>query len=62
MSAANKAIVRSFNHQVIEHCSHEAFEALVAEDFINHSAAPGQPQGREGLWHTFCHVLHPGLS
>lgn len=62
MSAANKAIVRNFNLQVIEQCSREAFEALVAEDFINHSAAPGQPQGREGLWHTFCHVLHPGLS
>jgi predicted ester cyclase len=62
MSAVNKAIARTFNHQVIEQCSREAFEALVAEDFVNHSAAPGQPQGRESLWHTFSNVLHPGLS
>ncbi len=35
---------------------------LVAKDFINHSAAAGQDTGREGLWHTFHNVLHPGLS
>jgi len=62
MSAVNKTAVRNFNQQVIEQCSRAAFEALVAEDFINHSAAPGQPQGREGLWHTFHNVLHAGLS
>ncbi|WP_285424563.1 ester cyclase [Pseudomonas sp. efr-133-TYG-103a] len=62
MSAVNKAVVRAFNRQVIEQCDREAFEALVAEDFVNHSAAAGQPNGREGLWHTFANVLHPGLS
>lgn len=62
MSAASKAIVRRFNHEVIQQCNREAFEALVAESFVNHSAPPGQPQGREGLWNTFHKVLHPGLS
>lgn len=62
MSAANKAIVHRFNHQVIESCNRHEFEILVAQDFINHSAAAGQDNGREGLWHTFHNVLHPGLS
>ena len=62
MSAANKAIVQRFNHQVIESCNRHEFEILVAQDFINHSAAAGQDNGREGLWHTFHNVLHPGLS
>jgi len=62
MSAVNKAIVRRFNHQVIENCNRREFEMLVAQDFINHSAAAGQNKGREGLWHTFHNVLHPGLA
>jgi predicted ester cyclase len=62
MSTVNKAIVRRFNQQVIENCSRDEFEMLVARDFINHSAAAGQDNGREGLWHTFNNVLHPGLS
>lgn len=62
MSAVNKDIVRRFNHQVIENCNQHEFEMLVAQDFINHSAAAGQDTGREGLWHTFHNVLHSGLS
>lgn len=62
MSAVNKAIVHRFNHQVIENCNRREFEILVAQDFINHSAAAGHDNGREGLWHTFHNVLHSGLS
>lgn len=62
MSQANKAVVLAFNQQVIEQCSRTAFESLVAENFVNHSAPPGQPNGREGLWNTFSRVLHPGLT
>lgn len=62
MSAVNKAIVHRFNHQVIENCNRHEFERLVAQDFINHSAAAGQDSGREGLWNTFHNVLHPALS
>lgn len=62
MSASNKAIVRRFNHQVIENCNRNEFDSLVAADFINHSAAVGQDNGREGLWHTFHNILHRGLS
>ncbi|WP_296254212.1 MULTISPECIES: ester cyclase [unclassified Pseudomonas] len=62
MSAANKAIICTFNLQVIERCDRAAFEALVAESFVNHTAAAGQPSDRESLWHTFRHVLHSGLT
>lgn len=62
MSEANKAVVLAFNREVIEACSRAAFERLVGEHFVNHSAPPGQPNGREGLWNTFSKVLHPGLS
>jgi len=62
MAAVNKAIVNRFNHQVIECCNRHEFDTLVAQDFINHSAVAGQDNGREGLWHTFHNILHPGLS
>lgn len=62
MSATHKTIVQRFNQEVIAQCRREAFEALVADGFVNHSAAPGQDSGREGLWHTFKHVLHAGLA
>lgn len=62
MSATHKTIVQRFNQEVIAQCRREAFETLVADGFVNHSAAPGQDSGREGLWHTFKHVLHAGLA
>lgn len=62
MPSTNKAIVRRFNQEVIAQCQRDAFEALVAEDFINHTAPSGNPEGRESLWHTFKNVLHAGLS
>lgn len=58
----NKAIIRRFNSEVIEQCNRDAFETLVAQGFVNHTAAPGQPDDREGLWHIFHSVLHRGLS
>lgn len=47
VSAMNKAFVCALHQQVIERCDRDAFEALVAETFVNHSAAAGQPTGRE---------------
>ena len=60
MSAVNKAIVRRFNQKVIENCDRHEFEVLVAQDFINHSAAAGQDGGREGLWPvSYTHLTLP---
>jgi predicted ester cyclase len=63
MSAdAAKQVVRRFNAEVIEAIDRAAFDALIAPDFINHSAPPGAPTGPEGMWTTFHDVLHPALS
>ena len=60
--AANKEVVRRFNFEVIQEGSGEAFAALVASDFVNHSAPPHMPNGPDGMWNTFQNVLRPALS
>jgi len=62
MSESNKAVVRRFNQQVIVAGDRAAFEALVALDFINHSAPAGAPRDWESLWHTFNALLRPAFS
>lgn len=57
----NKAIVRRFNAEVIGAGSREAFDALMAPDFVNRSAPPGAPDGPESMWNTFQTVLRPAL-
>jgi predicted ester cyclase len=57
-----KQVVREFNLRVIQHGERAAFEALMAPDFVNHTAPPGMPGGAEGMWHTFEHVLRPALA
>ena len=57
-----KEVVRRFNEQVIAGGDRAAFEALMAPDFINHSAPPGVPAGPEGMWNTFQNVLRPALE
>jgi hypothetical protein len=44
-SAANKQTVTRFNIEVIQQGRREAFEALMAPDFVNWSAPP-QARGR----------------
>ncbi|WP_343550902.1 ester cyclase [Pantoea sp.] len=62
MSEQNKAAVRHFNHRVIAQGDREAFDQLVAENFVNHSAPAGASNDREALWHTFAQILRPALS
>lgn len=57
-----KEVVRQFNLRVIEQGDRAAFEALMAPDFVNHSALPGASAGPEGMWRTFEQVLRPALS
>jgi predicted ester cyclase len=61
-TTACKEVVRSFNLDVIENGQRAVFDALMAPDFINHSAAPGAHRGPEGMWHTFENILRPALS
>ncbi|MBX6342275.1 MAG: ester cyclase [Thermomicrobiaceae bacterium] len=46
---ANKAIVRRFVEEVQNRGDPGALDELVAPDYVNHSAPPGMPAGREGL-------------
>lgn len=57
-----KEVVLRFNDKVIEKGDVAAFRALMADDFINHSAPAGIPKGREGMWNTFENVLRPAIS
>lgn len=61
-SEDNKQVVREFNLRVIGQGDRAAFDALMAADFVNHSALPGTPAGPEGMWRTFEQVLRPALS
>lgn len=58
----NKAIIIRFNKEVIEQGNVETFKALVADDFINHSAPPGAPNGPEGMIYFFTRILRPAFS
>jgi predicted ester cyclase len=58
----SKHVVMRFNVGVIQEGRRDVFEALMAPDFINHSAPPGAPDGAEGMWHTFANVLRPAMS
>lgn len=57
-----KTVVRRFNKEVIEEGRRASFEELMDAAFVNHSAAPGAPNGPESMWNTFEHVLRPALS
>lgn len=62
MTMDTKEVVRRFNIEVIQEGNAAAFEALMAPDFVNHSAPPGMPNGPDGMWTTFETVLRPALS
>jgi len=62
MSEQNKIVVQRFNQYVIAEGSREAFDALVADRFINRSAPEGTAGDRESLWRTFDQILRPALT
>ena len=57
-----RAVVRRFNRKVIAGGNREIFRALMADDFVNHSAPPGADSGPEGRWLTFETVLRPAIA
>ncbi|SFK29006.1 ester cyclase [Rhodanobacter glycinis] len=59
---ANKEVVRRFNIEVIQEGRREAFDALMASDFVNRSAPAGTPNDAESMWNTFKNMLHPALT
>ncbi len=59
---ARKQVVRRLNREVIEEGRRDAFEELVDPAFVNRTAPPGTPTGREGMWHVFQNVFRPALG
>lgn len=62
MTIDNRELVRRFNIEVIQNGNEAEFNALMAPDFINHTAPQGMPNGPESMWNTFQNVLRPALS
>jgi predicted ester cyclase len=59
----NKETVIRFNKAFIEQGDVQAFEELVAPDFVNRSAATlGIPAGRDGIRDYILNVLHKALT
>ena len=57
----NKAVVRRFNHEVIEQGNVAAFQELMDPAFINHAAPTGADNGPNGMLNTFNNVLRPAF-
>ncbi len=60
MSEENKAIVKRVSEQAVGGGDTSVMDELVAEDFVDHSALPGTPPGREGA-KAFVRVFHAGF-
>lgn len=58
----NKDIVRRFNIEVIQGGRRDAFEELLAPDFVNRSAPKNAPNDAASMWNTFKNLLHPALT
>lgn len=57
----NKATVTRFNKEFIEGGNMNAFNEIIAADFINQTAPPGVPKGPEGVMYFFNHFLKPAF-
>jgi predicted ester cyclase len=56
----NKAIVTRVSEQAVGGGDLSVMDELVAEDFLDHSALPGTPPGREGA-KEFVRIFHAGF-
>lgn len=51
----NKATVTRFNKEFIEGGDINAFNEIIAPEFLNQTAPPGVPKGPEGVMYFFNH-------
>ncbi len=61
VQTANKETVIRFNKAFIEGGDMQAFNEIIASDFINHTAPPGSPTERSGVVYFFNHLLRPAF-
>src|SRR5207245_3038623 len=57
----NKATVRMFYDEVLNRRNLGVIDKVTAENYVDHTAAPGLPPGREGekLWFQMLHAAIP---
>ena len=60
----NKATVRMFYDEVLNRRNLGVIDKVTAENYVDHTAAPGLPPGREGekLWFQMLHAAFPELT
>ncbi len=56
-----KNIVVRFNQEVIQDGNADSADQLFHPDFVNRSAPPGTPDGKEGMLNTFNKALRPAF-
>ena len=63
MSIDNKTILRRFFEEIFNEQNLAVADEIVAVDYINHNAAPGETPGREGLkqYVTYLHSANDGV-
>ena len=54
---ANKAIVRRFQQAVLNGRDIDVLDEIVAEDYVDHAAFPGQEPGRRGVKRRISYLL-----
>ncbi len=59
---ANKNLARRYNQEILQEGNPASADELFAPGFVNRTAPPGMPAGREGILHTFDKILRPALA
>jgi len=57
----NKKTVQRFNKEFIEQGKLEAFEELIADEVVNHSAPQGSSTGADGMLYFLQNILRAGF-
>src|SRR5690349_7432770 len=57
----NKSVVLRFNKEFIEKGIMQVLDALVLDEFCNHTAVPGISRGKDGLVHFLVNILRKGF-
>jgi predicted ester cyclase len=58
----NKALLVSYNNEVIEKGNMDFFRQIAAPDFLNHSAPKGMPASIDGIIYFFTDILHAAFT
>lgn len=58
----NKALVVTYNKEVIEKGDMNVLREIASADFVNHSTGEGMPSGLDGMEYFFTNILHAAFS